>query len=140
MKNLNPAEMATAYVDSLWNSLRQLREPSRICVGREGSDENAAFNSVASEWKFYLTETLHPGDPRCDSKMFTEAKEKEVQGLEKRGTWRISKCNSLPVNANVLEGKFALSLKNANNLHDEAKGRYVAQGNRDFEKPFRFTT
>ena len=136
MKNLDSAKIATAYVDSLWNSLRQLREPSGMCVGREGSDEDAACNSVASEWQIYLTETLHPGDPRCYSKMFVEAKKKEVHGLEKRGTWRIANCNSLPVNANVLGGKFVLTLKNANTLHEEAKDRYVAQGHRDVEKHF----
>ena len=125
--NLDFLEIATACLDSLWSSLRQLREPSGICIVKEGSDENATCNSVAREWKIQLTETLYSGDPRCDSQIFKGAKEKEVQVLERRGTWRISKCNSLLINANFLGGKLFLTLKSANTLHEEAKARYVAQ-------------
>ena len=81
-----------------------------------------------------LTENLHPNDPRCYSKRFIEAMYKEVNGLEERETWKVVKRSAIPKGANVIGGRFVLSLKNAKTHEEKAKARYVAGGHRDKDK------
>lgn len=71
---------------------------------------------------------------RADSPQFQEAKKEEVTGLESRETWRVIRKKDLPECANILEGRFILTLKNLGINREKDKARYVAQGNRDKEK------
>ena len=78
----------------------------------------------------YLTEVVNTDDPRADSQLFEVAKAEEVNRLRKRRTWRVMLQKDLPERANVLSGRFVLTLKNVGTKEEKAKARYVAQGHR----------
>ena len=82
----------------------------------------------------HLTEILETYDPRANSKMFDIAKDVEVKGTLKRRTWRVIPKKQLPKGANVLSGRFVLTLKNVRSNTERAKARLVAQGHRYKEK------
>jgi hypothetical protein len=77
----------------------------------------------------YLTEVIHPGDPRAC--MFSDAKQKGIRGLLDRGTFEIVYKNSVPKKANVLGGRFVLALKDEGTPKEVWKARFVVQGYRD---------
>lgn len=89
-----------------------------------------------SHGSVYLTDVLSPNDPRSNDEFFRETKTAEIDGLRKRGTWNVLKKESLPVNANILGGRFILAVKNVDTNEEKAKARYVAQGFHDREKYF----
>ena len=66
--------------------------------------------------------------------MFQIAKKSEIKGLQRRKTWRVLSKHFLPKEANVLSGRFVLTLKNVGSIEVKAKARYVAQGHKDKEK------
>ena len=63
----------------------------------------------------FLTETLHPADSRRDSPEFIKAKQKEMKGLIDRGTWKAVLRKDLPHDANILSGRYVLTIKNVEN-------------------------
>lgn len=81
-----------------------------------------------------LVEVITSDDPRCMSKEFADAKKKEINGLQKRGTWTIKRKSDLPQGANIVGGRFVLVYKNVGTPEQMAKARYVAQGFADKEK------
>lgn len=97
--------------------------------------DNISAREFASVVEINLTEILGPDDPRAVSPQFIQAKHDEIKGLQRRETWRIIRKRDLPPQANILGGRFVLTLKNLGTNEETAKARYVAQGNRDKEKP-----
>ena len=94
---------------------------------------------LTGNWKLcrpFLTETLHPMDPRSDKPEFIEAKKREVKGLIDRGKWKVVLKEEVPKYSNILNGRFVLTIKNANTDHEIYKARYVVQGHRDKDKDF----
>lgn len=97
---------------------------------------------IVNEWNFdeaipaFVTEVLKPGDSRAESKQFDVAKQKEVNGLKLRGTFCPVNLKDIPKDANIVGGRFVLTIKNKGTDRETAKARYVAQGHRDKEKPF----
>lgn len=84
----------------------------------------------------FLTEVVDPSDPRSKSDAFRSAMKDEVKGLEHRGVWvKIPKAR-LPEDADVLGGRFVLTLKKAGTDHETHKARFVAQGFSDREKDY----
>ena len=83
-----------------------------------------------------ITETLMPNDKRRNSEIFNEAKEKELKGLIARDTWEKVKLSQLPSDANVLNGRFVLSIKNVGSKDELYKARFVVQGHKDSEKMY----
>lgn len=84
----------------------------------------------------YITEVLHPRDPRRSSDSFQTAKAKELEGLAHRGVYEIVCYEDIKHirNPNILGGRFVLSIKNSG-THDEVyKARFVVQGHTDIEK------
>ena len=79
---------------------------------------------------------INSDDKLNHSALFVEAKKKEIRGLEERGTWCKVHRRMLPKDANIIGGRFANVLKNVRTNHELAKARYVAQGFRDYMKPF----
>ena len=77
---------------------------------------------------------LQPGDPRGDSLHFQEAKRKEMEGSLKRGTWKLILRDEVTQDANVMDGRFALAIKDADNDKPTYKARFVVQGHRDQDK------
>lgn len=84
----------------------------------------------------HLTNILGTKDPECASPRFENAKADEIDGLSRRGTWKVIKRSELPPKSNVLGGRFVLTLKNFGTKEEKAKARYVAQGHKDREKAF----
>ena len=92
------------------------------------------LNTIQNPNDVYLTETLHPTDPRAMSPRFMEAKKREINGLMNKNTWKVIDQDIIPKNANILSGRFVLSIKNANTDEESYKARYVVQGHKDREK------
>ena len=82
----------------------------------------------------HTTEIIAQSDPRCANDAFSIAKKKEIQGLEERGVWEKMSKALQPKNANVLGGRFVLTLKKAGTKDETLKARFVAQGFSDREK------
>ena len=57
----------------------------------------------------YYTEVLSPRDPRCG--MFDEAKRKELEGLFKRGTFKMMFRSELEDDPNIVPSRFVLTIK-----------------------------
>ena len=64
-------------------------------------------------------------DPR-----FIDPKNKEWQGLFDNDAFEFAPIASLPADANILHGRFALAIKDPETEHEEFKARYVVQGHR----------
>ena len=79
--------------------------------------------------KVPLTEVLHPNDPRAQP--FDKAKRKEIEGLIERSTWKVVSRNEVPDNANILNGRFVLAIKDSGTNKEVWKARYVLQGHKD---------
>ncbi len=76
----------------------------------------------------YLTEVLHPLDPRCDSPEAIEAKRKEMQGLFDKGAYEIVIAEDVPDGANILGGRFVLTIKNKKYRRDVLQGALCSTG------------
>ena len=77
----------------------------------------------------FITEEIKQRDPRA--RKFSAAKRKEIEGLIKRGTWKIVAKDEVPDNANVLGGRFVLTIKDSGTNKEVYKARYVVQGHAD---------
>ena len=77
----------------------------------------------------FLTETIKPNDPRA--RQFATAKKKEIDGLIRRKTWKIVAKEEVPRNANILGGRFVLTIKDSGTSKETYKARYVVQGYAD---------
>ena len=65
-----------------------------------------------------------------------DAIQKEIEGLLKRGTFKIVVREEIPRNLNILDGRFILVIKNPNTREEIYKARFVVQGHRDRDKAF----
>jgi hypothetical protein len=81
--------------------LYQMLRPFRSTEGMES----------APSLSIHVTEVVHPGDPR--EKDFWTAKRKEIDDLIKRGTWKVILKDEMPKNANLMGGRFLLTIKNS---------------------------
>jgi hypothetical protein len=66
--------------------------------------------------------------------LFDSAKKKEIAGLICRGTWKVVLKEELEPDANIMSGRFVLSIKNSGTNEEMLKARFVAQGYRDKAK------
>lgn len=65
--------------------------------------------------------------------MFDMAKAKELSGLAERGVYEIVCKEDVPAGANVLGGRFVLTIKNVETAEEAYKARFVVQGHTDIE-------
>ena len=84
----------------------------------------------------FLTEVLPFGDSRRRDIRFNAARQKEIQGLQKRRTWDIIPKNAVPANSNIIGGRFVYALKNPGTPAEKCKARFVAQSHTDREKDY----
>jgi Reverse transcriptase (RNA-dependent DNA polymerase) len=111
-----------------------------IIESKEGTQDTLHCNSspldstLNNQIGVNLTETLHPADPRATSSQFMDAKKREIKGLMNKNTWKIVDKETIPKDANILNGRFVLTIKNANSDDEICKARYVVQGHKDREK------
>lgn len=82
-------------------------------------------------FQIHITEVLRPRDPRCSNADATKAKQKEIAELIKRGTWKIVLAEDIPLNANVMNGRFVMDIKDVETNKPFYKARFVVQGHRD---------
>lgn len=96
-------------------------------------DDNSMPTEVFEQW---TVKEISPNDPRGDEPDFQRAKKREVDGLIKRNTWSKVQLKDLQKDANIMGGRFVLTLKNYQTPNESAKVRYVAQGYNDRDRPF----
>lgn len=82
----------------------------------------------------YPTEVLLKSDPGSKSKEMSEAIKKEVRGLFERGTFKVILREEVPMDGNVLPGRFVLSIKTTEDGEVKYKARFVIGGHRDKQK------
>lgn len=81
-----------------------------------------------------LTEILKPNDQRCESSQFDLSKAKEIVGLLDKNAFRVVLKEEIKPVANVLGGRFVLTIKQKNTDQELFKARFVVQGHLDREK------
>lgn len=84
----------------------------------------------------FSVKVLKNTDDRIKDADFVKAKQKEIDGLQRRNIWDVIDANVLGKNANILGGRFVYTLKNYGTPNEAAKARYVAQGFGDKDKPY----
>ena len=88
----------------------------------------------------FLTEVLSPNDPRASSARMREAKKTEIKGLLERGTFKVIFREEVPLDGNVLPGRFIPTIKTTEDREETFKARYVIKGHRDRHKAFKVHT
>jgi hypothetical protein len=126
---VKPYPHVPAPHDPLMHRLRTLLSPPLP------SDLSSRHHTaIPGDFQIRLTEVLTPMDPRRNHSDFRLAKEKEIEGLAKRGTFRVVCAEDLPDNANIMGGRFVLSIKNKDTDYEIFKARFVVQGHKDAQK------
>ena len=77
----------------------------------------------------YVSEEIHKGDER--EHLFSDSKRKELEGLTDKGTWEVVSKASVPSDANILGGRFVLTIKKYQTDNEIYKARFVIQVYRD---------
>ena len=91
-------------------------------------------SSELQQYRAFLTEFLPPNAPQGNEKRFEAAKEKEITGLQANGTYEVVFKEDVASDANILGGRFVLSIKDKNTDNEITKARFVVQGHRDKDK------
>ena len=89
-----------------------------------------------SDVDVHLTEILTPAYARTNSRKMSEAKHEEIPNLLNRRTFRVVLREDIPTDANLLPGRFVLSIKSTFDGQTKFKARYVIGGHRDKLKHF----
>jgi Reverse transcriptase (RNA-dependent DNA polymerase) len=84
---------------------------------------------LSPSFSLHLTEVLTPGDPR--EILFDDARNAEIKGLLKRGTWKVVMRDEMPAGGNLMSGRFVLAIKNLNTNEEMFKARFVVKGYRN---------
>lgn len=113
--------------------------PTDKCADEIISQINNSFNLLASpeiDSDVYLSEILHPTDPITKSPEMNDAKNTEIRGLLKRGTFTFILKKDVPPDGNILSGRFVFSIYSLVHGEIKFKARYVIGGHRDKLKDF----
>ena len=119
-------------MDGLLAALR--KEMGSLSMAADEPIQNSEF--FTNEVEAYMTKVLGPGDPAANTERFREAKFSEVQGLQDRNTWTVMDRRDLAKDANILGGRFVLTLKDFGTHNEKPKARYVVQSHKDKDKEF----
>ena len=95
------------------------------------------FNTQGEDdFEMYMTEILHPSDPRASSPMMTVAKKAEIQSLLERRTFNVIPKEDLPPDGNIIPGRFVLAVMSTEDGNIEYKARYMIGSHHDkFKDP-----
>ena len=88
---------------------------------------------ITSPAVVHWTEAIHPADPRCKSRDFTEAKRAEISNLISRGAFTVVVESDLAHSPNVLPARFVLTIKHSNG-RTAHRAPFVIGGHRDRQK------
>ena len=80
----------------------------------------------------FFTKVISPKDQRTGQ--FDEAKRKELEGLIKRGTFKLVLREEIGPNPNIIPSRFVLTFKRKENGNEMWKARLVLGGHRDRDK------
>lgn len=111
-----------------------LREPSSN-LETNVNDSNDIWN-IPDPLEVFVIKIIQSNDPRAALEDFQQAKKVEVDGLVTRKIWHKVPLKSVPSDANIVSGRFLLTLKNVDTPDETPKVRYVAQGYSDVHKQF----
>ncbi len=82
----------------------------------------------------FPTEIINENDLRAKEQVKNDAVKKEVQGLFKRGTFKVMLKGDVLDEANILPGRFILAIKSTEDVTTKYKARFVIGGHRDKHK------
>jgi hypothetical protein len=82
----------------------------------------------------HITEVITKKDPRYHSPEVQAAMKKEIEGIVDKGTWAVTIRFDLSRGANVLSGRFVITIKDIGTERERYKARFVVQGHRDKDK------
>ncbi len=85
-----------------------------------------------------MTEVLHHTDPRIRTPEAEKERALEIENLVYRGTWEMILENDVPKGANMITGSFFVTIKDLEIDNPIFKSRFVAHGNKDYEKDHLF--
>jgi Reverse transcriptase (RNA-dependent DNA polymerase) len=114
--------------------LRQVFHSTLLNSSPRSSNFSCTPTEMGDDYRVGLTYVLTPKDPCRFDPRFRAAKEKEIEGLARRWTWRVVCAEDLPDNANVMGGRFVLTIKNKDTIEEIFKARFVVQGHNDSQK------
>lgn len=81
-----------------------------------------------------FTETLDPADARGRSAFFKDAELQELRGLYQRGVFIPVQVAVLTPDANILNRRFVVTVKNVYTATPSPKAPFVTQGHKDIER------
>ena len=79
-----------------------------------------------------MTEVLDTKDPRTNG--FEDAKQKELEGLIGRGTFKLVLREEIESDPNIVPSRFVLAIKHLEDGKEHLKARFVLGGHRDRDK------
>lgn len=83
----------------------------------------------------FTVKILNPTDDRAQHEDLKKEKSDEVHGITRRKIWVWVLESDVPSDANILGGRFILTLKNYETPQEKEKFRYVDQGFKEKDKP-----
>ena len=125
------SEIAPLVEEHLSEAALAARQRAR----RVSSDDEVTFVTSAygvenddDSFPIYVSEVVHPKDPRADSKQFVEAKMKELTNLLQRGTFKVVLKEEVPAECNVMSSRIVLTIKDKDTDQERYKARFVVRG------------
>lgn len=127
----------TAEVVNGEDTSENIIDPGMSVINEDDRDARYGVEAEGNIWdvpaedalfREFLVKILQTNDPRTREPDFVKAKQAEVDGLHKRGTWVKVEKSKIPKGSNVVGGRFIHTLKNHLTPEECAKVRYVAQG------------
>jgi hypothetical protein len=113
------------------SDLRQVFYSTLLNSSSRSPNFSSTPTELSADYRVGLTDVLTTNARRRFDPRFRAAKNKEIKGLARHGTWRVVCAEDLPDNANVMRGRFVLTIKNINTGKEIGKARFVVQGHKD---------
>lgn len=84
----------------------------------------------------FVVRSVKPHEERARQKDFMDAKQAEVDGLNRRVIWELVRGCDVPSDTVIIGGRFDPTLKNVGAPAEKVKVRFINQGYNDRDKPF----
>lgn len=94
------------------------------------------FRSPSISDDIFVAEIIRQSDPRSRTLEMRDAKQQEIRNLFRRGTFQIVLKEEVPDDANILPGRFVMTIKSTVDGSIKHKARFVVGGHRDKLKQF----
>lgn len=115
-------------MDILHNFLRCMKS-NKQNGDRDNASSSVHINKPSNVKEALISEVLNAKDPKTTSYEATEAKRKEISNIAIRVTWTTLLESEVPAYANILTGRFIVSIKETETNNSYYKTRYVVYGN-----------